>query len=139
MEVVIMAKAEGKGTTAEKRGVVNKMPAVPTKIVPGKPGDEKEKKTVAKANSLFTLLKSKDENAKMPKQCQQILEILAKAKDKTLSRNVLLEEMKKIVETRQPIERILGFYQSRLVSGNYVRITAAPAPAKEAKEAKEAK
>jgi hypothetical protein len=131
-----MAKAEGKGTTAEKRGVVDKMPAVPTKVVPGKPGDEKEKskKTVSKADSLFTLLKDKDENAKMPKQCQQILEILGKAKDKTLNRSVLLEEMKKIVETRQPIERILGFYQSRLVNGNYIRISVAPAPA--AKEAK---
>lgn len=131
-----MAKAEGKGTRAEKRGVVDKMPAVPTVVVPGKPGDEKErsKKTVSKADSLFTLLKGKDENAKMPKQCQQILEILGKAKDKTLSRSVLLEEMKKVVETRQPIERILGFYQSRLVNGNYIRISAAPAPA--AKEAK---
>jgi hypothetical protein len=126
-----MAKAEGKGTKAEKRGVVDKMPAVPTVVVPGKPGDEKErsKKTVSKADSLFTLLKDKDENAKMPKQCQQILEILGKANNKTLSRSVLLEEMKKIVETRQPIERILGFYQSRLVNGNYIRISAAPAPA----------
>lgn len=125
-----MAKAEGKGTTAA-RGVVDKMPAVPVKVVPGKPGDEKVKKTVSKADSLFTLLKGKDENAKMPKQCQQILEILGKAKDKTLSRSALLEEMKKVVETRQPIERILGFYQSRLVNGNYIRIApAAPAVTK---------
>jgi len=30
--------------------------------------------------------------------------------------------MKLIIATRQPIERILGFYQSRLVSGNWARI-----------------
>ena len=123
-----MAKAKGNGVTAGAPTDTKTMPATPVKIVPGKPGDEKDKaKVVAKANSSFTLLKGKEEGAKMPKQCQQILEILATAKDKTLNREVLLAEMTKVVETRQPIERILGFYQSRLVSGNYIRITAAPA------------
>ena len=118
--------AKGKGAKAPANVKVAGGPAVPVKVVPGKPGDEKKK--VAKADSIFTLIKGKADNEKMPKQCQQILEVLAKAPGKALNREALLKAMTPIIETRQPIERILGFYQSRLVSGGYIKIASVEKP-----------
>ena len=103
-----------------------------TVIVPGKPGDEKAPRApkVAKAGSKFILLKELEEATKMPLQCKQIIGILSAAKDKTLGREDLIAKMIALpIVTRQPMERILGFYQSRLVSGNWVKIEAVIKPA----------
>jgi len=103
-----------------------------TVIVPGKPGDEKAPRApkVAKAGSKFILLKELEEATKMPLQCKQIIGILSGAAGKTLNREELLAKMVAFpIVTRQPMERILGFYQSRLVSGNWVKIEAVIKPA----------
>lgn len=103
-----------------------------TVIVPGKPGDEKAPRApkVAKAGSKFILLKELEEATKMPLQCKQIIGILSGAKDKTLGREDLIAKMIALpIVTRQPMERILGFYQSRLISGNWVRVDTVVKPA----------
>jgi len=137
------AKVNGEKKAAPE---VKPNPMAPkTVVVPGKPGDEKKAPRapkVAKAGSKFILLKELEEATKMPLQCKQIIGILSAAPGKALGREDLLAKMVAFpIVTRQPMERILGFYQSRLVSGNWVKIeavikpvVAAPAVEAEAKK-----
>ena len=110
------------------KGTVDKMPAPETKVV-GEPKPKKEK--AQKSGTSYVLLKNFDPagGTKMPLQSQQILKILDSAPDKTLEKSALLAEMTKIVVTRQPIERILAFYQPRLISGNYFKMVPVIVPA----------
>jgi hypothetical protein len=109
--------------------VVDKMPKPPVVVVPG---EKKERKPrVAKTGSKFVFIKGPDEGAKMPLQCKQIIEILAKVPE-GMDRADLLKAMTGVIATRQPIERILAFYQSRLVAGKYVRVEATVATKVEA-------
>lgn len=94
------------------------------KIV-GEPKPKKAAKPrVVKSGSRFVLLKELEDTTKMPQQCKQIVGILSAAEGKAMLKEDLLTAMTPVISTRQPIERILGFYQSRLVSGNWVRIEA---------------
>lgn len=113
------------------KGVVDKMPEVPVKVV-GEAAPPKERKPRATSGGTkYTLLKqfSSEGGAKMPLQSQQILQILAAAPGQSLEKKDLLAEMTKIVATRQPIERILAFYQPRLISGGYFKMEAVVAAA----------
>ena len=129
LEKTADAKVNGEKKAAPE---VKPNPMAPkTVIVPGKPGDEKAPRApkVAKAGSKFILLKELEEATKMPLQCKQIIGILSAAKDKTLGREDLIAKMIALpIVTRQPMERILGFYQSRLISGNWVKIEAVIKP-----------
>lgn len=89
---------------------------------------EKKKaiKRVTKAGSIFTALNTPGPDTKMPLQCKQIMGLLNEAPNKTMNREALLKAMEPVVKTRQPIERILGFYQSRLIAGNWVKVTDLP-------------
>lgn len=101
----------------------------PPVVTVGEPKEKKEAKPrVTKSDSRFVLLKELEPASKMPLQCKQIVGILSAAEGKTLTRTDLLTAMTPIISTRQPIERILGFYQSRLVSGDWVRIEPIVAP-----------
>lgn len=108
-------------------------PDVPKKEVAEKPKKEKVVKPV-KTGTKYTLLKNFDPAGaeKMPLQCRQILTIIDEAPGKAITKVDLLEKMKTAVITRQPIERILAFYQPRIISGKYVAmeaITSVVAPA----------
>lgn len=111
-----------------------KVPDVPKKKTEGAPAPEgKVKETkpkVVKTGAKYTMLKNYDPagSEKMPLQCKQILGILNDAPDKTLNKKDLLEKMTTIVQTRQPIDRILAFYQPRLLSGKYISMEAIIAP-----------
>ena len=104
----------------KKKGTVDKMPKTETKIV----GEKAPKVKAPKSGTAYVLLKNFDPagGTKMPLQSQQILTILANAENQTLEKSILLAKMKDIVVTRQPIERILAFYQPRLISGNYFKM-----------------
>lgn len=128
-------KTAGAKVNGEKKAApeVKPNPMAPkVVVVPGKPGDEKAPRApkVAKAGSKFILLKELEDGTKMPLQCKQIIGILSAAEGKTLNREDLIAKMIALpIITRQPMERILGFYQSRLVSGNWVRIDSVVKPA----------
>lgn len=135
---------EGKAAPAipPKRGVSDKMPPPEVRVVDDGKGKKKEPKPT-KTGMNYILLKnySAEGGTKMPLQCQQILKILDEAPDKTLEKKDLLAKMTEIVQTRQPIERILAFYQPRLISGEFIKMTPviAPAPAPAETPAAEAK
>ena len=106
-----------------------------------KAAKKKAAKAVVKANVKYIGLKdAAPAEVKMPLQCKQIMAILNAAPAKTMLREALLAEMTKVVVTRQPIERILGFYQPRLISSGFLKIEVEPKPVKvkEAKAAPEA-
>lgn len=118
-----MAKEKAKATLAT---VETKTPAEKEK---------KEKRVVSKASAkIYAIKDASAPEVKMPLQCKQIMAILNAAPGKVMQRETLLEEMAKVVVTRQPIERIFGFYQSRLIAGGYIKVEAAPKPVAAPKE-----
>lgn len=137
-----MAKAETAGKAAvgtkgappvipPKAGakIHDKMPPVPVVTVNTDDGKVPKAKVV-RAGTKYTLVKELAEGDKMPLQCKQIIGILSKATNKTLNREELLAQMMPVIATRQPIERILGFYQSRLISGGFIKTEAIAAVTK---------
>ncbi len=74
----------------------------------------------APAKYTFVKLPGK-EDKNLPKQATQILEIL-KENDGPMDKADLLEKMAAVIETRQPIERILGFYQPRLLANGFFSV-----------------
>jgi hypothetical protein len=131
------ANLAGKKAPELPKKVTAEMPKVPVKVV-GEPKPKKEKAAkVETVGTNYTLLKNFDAagSEKMPLQCRQILEILDKAEGKTLEKKDFLAEMTKIIQTRQPIERILAFYQPRILSGKYISMEKLTAPVAKAAEA----
>jgi len=61
---------------------------------------------------------------KFAPQCQGIINIVKEAGKGGISRVKLLEAMKEIITTRQPIERILTYYQKSLVESGAVECSA---------------
>ncbi len=59
---------------------------------------------------------------KLPQQCAQILGLIKDAGEEGILKADLLSKMTPIIVTKQPIERILGFYQPRLVKEGYVEV-----------------
>lgn len=89
---------------------------------------ENKERKVMDANYQFVKFPGEGEK-KLPLQAKQILEILEGAGKESdaedapyaaMSRKDLLDRMKDVVQTRQPIERILGFYQPTLTKLGYV-------------------
>lgn len=130
-------KADKKATapinpTTKTETVPNvKGPAVPVVIVEGQEKPKKERKAAApKGNFLYKKVGDiADGGKKLPLQAQQTFDIIKEAGNAGIARETLLEKMKIVVVTRQPMERILGYYQPRLVSGNLIVVTAPAAPA----------
>lgn len=82
----------------------------------------KEEKAPAQVTkTFFKLARKLTEEDKLPKQAAQIIGVLdTHGVGKEMERDDLLVEMKKVIETKQPIERILSFYQSRLKSSGLI-------------------
>jgi hypothetical protein len=113
------AKKDKAPEVPKKKKEHETMPKPEVKVVEGQPGDEKKKRTVNAAVE-YSLKREPTAEDKLPPQCKQIVDILAAAPDKKLNRETLLAEMTKVVKTRQPMERILGYYQPRLISKGLV-------------------
>jgi hypothetical protein len=126
-------KTSGKGKKPEVNPKFRGTMEPEVKIVDTPEKKKAAKPRVTKTGSNFILLKELEPSTKMPQQCKQIIGLLSAAENKTMTKEALLAAMVPIITTRQPIERILAFYQSRLVSGNWVRIEpiAAAQPAQE--------
>lgn len=108
----------------KSKGTVARMPEPEVVEVDGGPTKVRKPRT-PKSGTLYTLLKNYDSasGTKMPLQSRQILTILDEADGKALEKGELLTKMKEVIVTRQPIERILAFYQPRLISGSYFKMT----------------
>lgn len=89
---------------------------------------EPKERQVMNANYRFVKKPGEGEK-KLPLQANQILDILAGTGQESedgpyavMSRKDLLERMKDVVVTRQPIERILGYYQPILTKAGYISV-----------------
>ena len=76
------------------------------------PEEAKAEKAAAAANDVFTFVA--DPESKLAPQAQCIVNILKEAGKKGLTRKELLAQMEEQVTTRQPINRILAYYQKKI-------------------------
>ena len=101
-------------------------PTEQTKAEPTKA--EPKERQVMNANYRFVKKPGEGEK-KLPLQANQILDILAGTGQESedgpfnvMARKDLLDRMKDVVVTRQPIERILGYYQPILTKAGYISV-----------------
>lgn len=80
----------------------------------------REAKEARRAKDVFKY-QGEAEN-KLPPQAQGIVNILKEAGKKGLSRAEIVEAMTGVIETRQPVGRILTYYQKRLVEEGCITI-----------------
>jgi hypothetical protein len=71
------------------------------------------------AKDVFVAIKGGGEDVKLSPQAKQIMAALEGG---SLTRPKLIEKLKTTVTTRQPVERILAYYQKSLIEGGLVRI-----------------
>ena len=91
-----------------------------------KPAAEKKAKTpVVK---VYTAKSPAPKDAKLPKQAAIIVEQLTKA-GKPQTREALVKLVTPHIQTKQPVERIIAYYQSRLVNEGWITITRQDPPA----------
>lgn len=94
------------------------------------PEAAKEAKERQVMNVNYRFVKKPGEgDKKLPLQANQILDILAGTGQESedgpfsiMARKDLLDRMKDVVVTRQPIERILGYYQPILTKAGYISV-----------------
>ena len=84
-------------------------------------------KTVKKTT--FKVARKLTEDDKLPKQMKVLYDVLAGAGKGGLSKEDWVKELKGKIETRQPIERIIGYYQSRMESAGMIVIEKTEVPA----------
>lgn len=63
--------------------------------------------------------KTQDE---LPKQARQILSVVKDAGAKGIDRDAIGQTLRGIIKTKQPIDRVVSFYRSKLVGDGYVKI-----------------
>lgn len=91
--------------------------------------EEKAKKEATASNDIFTYRGELAENAKkLAPQAQGIVNIVEAAGKKGLTRAALVEQMSGVVTTRQPLGRILSYYQKALIENGYFTLTEAAKP-----------
>lgn len=100
-----------------------KQPATPaTTAAPAAPAPTAPASTKGSAD-VFVFKSDTYGDKKPAPQARQIVEIL-KAK-KTCTRDELVAAMTGVVQTRQPMGRILSYYQKKLVEGGFITVGAA--------------
>jgi len=85
---------------------------------------EKAAKTAKKEAAVFKATGT-EPNTKLAPQAKGILNILTEAGAEGLSRKDLVTAMEGVVESRQPLGRILSYYQKTLVESGAVEIVEA--------------
>lgn len=79
------------------------------------------------ANDIFRPGPGPKEGAKkLAPQAQQIVAIVESHKKAGVTREALVKEMEGVVQTKQPLSRILGYYQKALIETGYLALTEAP-------------
>lgn len=77
---------------------------------------------------------------KLAPQAQQIVNLIEAAGDEGITRQDLVKDMEGVVETRQPLGRILSYYQKAMIEQGYITVeqNTEPAPKTVKKAAKKA-
>jgi len=84
------------------------------------PAEKKAAKKKAPVVKLFVKGKELGEKDKLPPQAKVIVGLIRDMSP--VKRDDLVKAMKGKIKTRQPEERILSYYQSRLVNEGYIKI-----------------
>lgn len=134
--------------TKTVKQVPTKAPATATTKAPApkaKSGPEalqaaREARERGAKNDVFTYSGQIAEGAKaLAPQAQAIVNIIQSHKAKGIRREDLVKEMEGVVTTKQPLTRILSYYQSALITSGYISMKeGAPVAEKPVKAAKEA-
>ena len=85
--------------------------------------EAREAKERAAASDNFKFLA--DPDTKLAPQAQAIVNIVKEAGKKGIVRSELLKAMEEVVTTRQPIQRILAYYQKKIQEVGAVEMTKA--------------
>lgn len=117
-----------------------KAPAPKAKTGPEALQAAREARERGAKNDVFTYSGQVAEGAKaLAPQAQAIVNIIQSHKAKGIRREDLVKEMEGVVTTKQPLARILSYYQGALTAGGYISIKeGAPAAEKPVKAAKKA-
>lgn len=116
------SEGAGCGTCDEAADCADKTTEAPAAEKSKSAAPKIPKESVRTVYKLVTEREKKEGEKALPKQAAQIVDIIAAAGEEGIERATLLEAMKPVIETRQPIERILGFYQPRLLEENYISV-----------------
>ena len=91
--------------------------------------EKKEKAPATKKIVTYTAARKLTEDDKLPKQMKVLFDVLANAGKKGLTRDEWAKQLEGVIETRQPITRIIGYYQSQMESRGMITITKSEMPA----------
>lgn len=100
-----------------------------------------ERAAIARAasNDKFVYLGKVVEGAKkLAPQAEQIVNLIQAAGKTGITREALVKKMEGVVTTKQPLSRILGYYQKEIQDKGHVTCTKAAIPAAAKKAPKEA-
>lgn len=104
-----------------------------------KTAEEKEAAARAASNDRFTYLGQVVEGAKkLAPQAQGIVNLIQAKGKKGITRSELVASMEGVIQTKQPLGRILSYYQKEIAEKGYVTMVTAPIVDKPAKAAKPA-
>ena len=104
-EIHVKAKA-AKKSAPKKQATKKPVAATPKTTVLKKPAPIKEPKTSREV--LYKIIS--EPTTKQSPQATVILDILAKHRKEGVKRKQLIEELKSLLKTRQPVERVLAYY-----------------------------
>jgi|DEB0MinimDraft_6_1074348.scaffolds.fasta_scaffold320709_1 hypothetical protein len=93
--------------------------AAPTNPTPNKEGGKKRETGGAQDKFIYV---GENKDHKLPPQAEQIKELIKKAGGGGITREALLAQAEKVITTKQPIGRILSYYQKRLTDHGFVKV-----------------
>lgn len=96
--------------------------ATETKKKGAAPKTDAEKKEAAtrKAATVYKSTGKLTAETKLPKQARQLMDIIVATGNKGIRRDDLIKQATPVLQTRQAPEKILSFYQSRLVKDGLI-------------------
>ena len=91
--------------------------------------EKKEEKPAVKRTALYKVARKLTSDDKMPKQMKVLYDVLEAAGKAGLTREEWAEKLVGQIETKQPITRIIGYYQARMESAGMITIEKKEVPA----------
>lgn len=91
--------------------------------------EKPEAKPAVKKDAIYTVARKLTEDDKLPKQAKVLYDVLAEAGKKGLNRDAFAKACEGKLETRQPVSRIIGYYQAKLETMGAISIEKIEVPA----------
>jgi len=88
-----------------------------------------EKAPPVKKTAIYKVARKLTEDDKLPKQAKVLYDVLAEAGKAGLERDAFATACEGKLETRQPISRIIGYYQAKLETMGAISIEKVEVPA----------